>query len=126
MTHKTNRKDHDIIFIEKLKLSMSIGIYDHEKSGPQNVLISVKAYTNANNAHENDNIDDAISYEHIINNITAISKKQHFELVETFAEKIAEQILKDKRITYTTVRIIKPDIFENTQGVGIEITRTQN
>lgn len=126
MTLPSGTKNHDIIFIENLKLSMSIGIYDHEKAAEQDVLISVKTYTNANNAHESDHIDDALSYEHIVNAITAISKEQHFELVETFAEKIAAHLLKDKRATHVTVRVTKPDIFENAQGVGIEISRKQD
>jgi len=118
--------DHDIVLIEELSLPASIGIYDHEKVEKQTILVSVKAYTKPNSAHEADDIQNALSYEDMIKHIEAMVHSDHVELVETLAERIAEDFFSKFRIIESLiVSIKKPDIIKNAKAVGIEIHRTR-
>lgn len=111
------------ILINDLVLMMSIGIYEQEKQVPQRVIINLEALLAESHAHLSDDIADAVSYEVLINEITALSQARHYELVETFAEDIAQMALQDQRIARIKLRVEKPDIIENTRSVGIEIER---
>lgn len=111
----------DQIIIEELSVEMSIGIYDHEKSNTQRVIIDVVINVENNNKKV-ENIKDVISYEDIVNEIIALSQKKHYELVETFAEEISAISLKPMAHS-CIVTIRKPDIIEAAKSVGVSIFR---
>ena len=113
------------VFIRDLEVMMSIGIYDHEKAAPQRVLISLDAEIDPEMRHSVDHIDAAVSYETLVDTVKSLTQTRHFELVETLAEEIAAECLKDKRILTIGVEITKPDIFTDVVEVGIAIERSQ-
>ncbi len=113
----------DQVFINDLTLEMSAGIYDHEKENKQRVIINVTldVQTNVNPQ----SIDDVVSYEHITNQIIALSEEKHYELLEEFAEHIAEKCLADRKVKTANIKVEKPDIIPNTKSVGIQISRSR-
>lgn len=115
--------DHDIVFVEDLSVEMSIGIYEHEKSAKQHVLVSAEAQTKPNTAHGSDDIADALSYEDMVNVIVHLAGARHYELVESFAEDIASAILLQSAVEVLKVTVKKPDIFKDARSVGITILR---
>lgn len=115
----------DIVFVEDYEVVMSIGIYDHEKANPQRVLISIKAQTAPNTAHNDDDISGALSYEVFVNAIETLSVSKHYDLVETFAEKLCAEIKsKSTEINNLQITIKKPDIFSSAKSAGITISRS--
>lgn len=115
----------DKIFIKELELMMSIGIYEQEQAQKQRVLVSVSLGIE-NKAGSSDDITDTVSYEEIANLIKEISNKRHYNLVESFAEDIASECLKNERVSKVKVKIEKPDIFDDARSVGIKIKRAQS
>lgn len=114
---------YDAIIIRDLVLTLSIGIYDHEKQNPQNVVINIKAYVpkeDIDNAHS---IQDALSYEILVKDIAIIAAQKHYELVEELATAIASLCMKYALTQAVAVKIEKPDIIKETKSVGIEILR---
>lgn len=117
---------YDCVLINDLTLPMSIGIYDHEKSTPQNVIINVKIYVNKQDGKTLKNIEDVVSYEDITLKIKDLCNSKHFELVEELAERIADICLQNSFSTTTEIKIEKPDIIKETQSVGVQILRSKN
>lgn len=111
----------DQVFINDLILQMSAGIYDHEKEKKQRVIINV--ILEVKSEQKPKTIRDVVSYEDITNDIIVISKEKHYELLEEFAEKIAQKCLENNKVSSAMIRAEKPDIIKDTRGVGIQITR---
>ncbi len=111
----------DKVFISDLTLQMSAGIYDHEKQNTQRVIVNIILEVETNKTAKN--IDDVVSYEIITNQIIALSKEKHYDLLEEFAELIAQKCLSDNRVLSATIKIEKPDIIKDTKSVGIQIKR---
>ena len=97
-----------------------IGIYPHEHEAPQNICVSI-VVTLKNHEIMSDNIEDTMSYEGLVAAIRAL-QKQHFELVETMAEHLADVALMDARTSSVTVTVEKLEVYPEGR-VGTEITR---
>lgn len=111
------------IFIRDLEIMMSIGIHDHERVASQRVLVSIDAELDPNMRHNVDHIDETVSYETLVNTVKSLAQTRHFDLVETLAEEVAAECLKDQRIHAIGVEIAKPDIFSEVVEVGVAIER---
>jgi dihydroneopterin aldolase len=70
-----------------------------------------------------DEMEEVPSYTELIDAVTAIAADGHINLVETFAERIAERCLADRSVSEVTVRIEKPDVLLACRAVGVAITR---
>ncbi|MCB1782617.1 MAG: dihydroneopterin aldolase [Alphaproteobacteria bacterium] len=114
--------DYDIVFIKDLCLSMSAGIYEHEKAAPQRVIVNIEMGV-AVSAVPPLSIQDVVSYEDVTNEVIALSREQHFDLLETFVERIAALCFRDARVLCVYVRAEKPDIIDDTASVGVQIFR---
>lgn len=117
---------YDCVFINDLTLQMSIGIYDHEKSAPQNVIINVKIYVKKQDGNIIENIENVVSYEIIALNIRDICNSRHFEFVEKLAEEISIMCLQNALSQIVEVEIEKPDIIKDTKSVGVKILRQKD
>ena len=73
-------------------------------------------------AAEND-LKSIVNYENIINKVKSITHKQHYNLLETLAEDIFDNLFLAKNIIKIKLRIEKPEIIKNTSSVGIEIIK---
>ncbi len=113
----------DRIFINDLIIEIFAGIYEHEKSARQRIIINIILGVESNQGSSLKSINDVVSYEYITNQIMDIANAKHYELLEELAENIAAFCLIQGRVNNVTVRLEKPDIIENTKSVGIEIIR---
>lgn len=101
------RASSDSIFVHDHVIDCHIGVYAEEKGVTQKVRISVDAGLDAHVFASTDDMEHVPSYADIIDGIEAIAAEGHINLVETFAERIAEHCLKDKRIASVRVKIEK-------------------
>ncbi len=115
---KYNKK----IIINDLILLISVGIHHFEKQKKQKVKFNIVITTDPD---LKPNIKSIVNYESVINNIKKITEKKHFELLESLSESIFDEILKNKRIKKVKLKIEKLDIIEETESVGIEVTKTK-
>ena len=76
-------------------------------------------------AAEND-LESIVNYENIIRKVKLITHKRHYNLLETLAEDIFDNLFLAKNIIKIKLRIEKPEIIKNTSSVGIEITKKKN
>ena len=118
-----NHSNTDYIFVRDLELKMFTGIYDQEKQNAQRVILNIEVQVHSNKNKQLSGIDDVVSYEKITNEVVALSKSQHFELLEEFCESISIICLRDNRVLNVNIIAEKPDIIENTTSVGIRISR---
>lgn len=120
-----NEANTQKIFVRDLALDMFIGVMDEEKSAKQRVFVSADISVKANNNWRADEVNNVLSYADIIEEIKALADKGHIQLVETFAEMIAEICLQHREVTQATISVEKPDIIAEVKSVGAQITRVK-
>jgi dihydroneopterin aldolase len=115
-----SRPGVDCIFVRDYVIDCNIGIYAEEKGVTQKVRLTVDAYLSEGVKSVRDEMVEVPSYTDIIDAISSITSRGHINLVETFAEEIAEHVLRDERIATVFVRIEK---LERGPIRGVEISR---
>ena len=111
------------VIITDLVFDTSIGIHDFEKEKEQEIKFNVKIDINPLlKAAEND-LNTIVNYESVVNEIKSVTRKKHYNLLETLAEDIFFSLFLNKNIIKIKLRIEKPKIIKNTSSVGIEIIK---
>lgn len=110
----------DCIFLKDWVIDCNIGVYAEEKGVTQKVRLSVDAYLAQDARAAGDDMVSVPSYTDIIDAVADITAAGHINLLETFAESIAERGLRDRRIEAMRVRIEK---LERGPVRGVEIYR---
>ena len=113
------------VFVRDLELMALIGIYEHEKTDPQRIIVNIDLSVMEGEGPKDDDIGHVVSYEIVVKKVEAIIAAGHINLVETLCEKIAASCLRDKRVMAARVRVEKPDIIKNARSVGVEIERSR-
>ncbi len=116
------------VFIRDLVLSASIGVYPSEHTALQRIRINIDlavidegSQRHSRQAVGRDDLARVVNYEATATIARRCVSAGHVQLVETLAERIAEQILEDKRIRSVRVRVEKLDVFADAQSAGVEI-----
>jgi dihydroneopterin aldolase len=113
------------VFIERLELMGSIGVYEHEHRDRQPVVISLNLAVVDSYNGGSDKLIDVYDYDIAIRAIRSTVESGHYNLIETLAETIASDILTDHRVTSIRVRIEKPAVLTACKSLGIEIERSK-
>ena len=116
----------DKIYIEDLRVKATIGIFDWEKKIKQEVSISYEIPHDNKKAAAEDIIEATTDYKTITKAIIAFVEGNKFELVETFAEKIAEMVIKDFKVEEIRLRVSKPGALRFSKDVGVIIERNKS
>jgi dihydroneopterin aldolase len=108
------------VFVTGLRLQAEIGVYRHEIGKLQPLLIDVELDVPTAGPGR---LADTINYETILTAARAIAEGGHIELVETFAERLAQACLADPRVTRARVRVEKPlALAPDAVAAGVELT----
>jgi dihydroneopterin aldolase len=108
------------VFVRGLKVEAEVGVYSHERGKTQPLVIDVELDVAAAGARH---LTDTLNYETIRNDARALAASGHIELVEVFAERLAELCLADPRVTRARVRVEKPlALAPDAEAAGVEIT----
>ena len=110
------------IIIKDLVLLISVGIHQFEKLKKQKVKFNIEINTDPNLKAD---IKTIVNYENVINDIKRLTKKTHFELLESLAESIFDEIFKNRKVRKIKLKIEKMDIIKETTSVGIEVIKTR-
>ena len=111
------------VVIKDLILFISIGIHDFEKIKKQEVKFNMSIDINPLLSPIEERLNSIVNYEEIIKKVSKIAKNKHYELLETLAEDIFEQMFKNNNINKIKLKIEKTQIIKNTSSVGIEIIK---
>jgi len=111
------------VFVSRLEVMASVGIFEVEKRYEQRIHVSVDLDVCDDYDGVSDRLEDVLDYGSVIDSVRAIVAQRHFNLIETLAERIADACLSDTRVEVARVAIAKPDIVPGCAEVGIAIER---
>ena len=113
----------DKIFLEKLAVKCRIGIFDWERRIKQKILIDLEFPADLRKAARRDRIEDTLDYKKIAKETIRFVSFSSFFLIETLAERLAQNLLKKFALREIKIRLSKPGAIRGAQNVGIEIIR---
>ena len=111
------------INISKIKCFGKHGIYEQENQNDQEFLVDI--HINISNFSEDD-INKTLNYEEIVNLVIKFVNTESYDLIETLAKQISEQIVFKYAKNETTLQEInvtvhKPDTIlkDRTEGISV-------
>jgi len=114
----------DIIFLHEYKLDLVIGVYAWERHMPQTVQLDIEIGL-PSGAGQTDRLEDTIDYGRVVQAIEASLPHQHFDLLEAFAEHIAQLIRNDFKAPWVRISVTKLGMLSHIKRVGLTIERGQ-
>jgi len=119
----TDHEPADRIFLRDYVRELEIGVYSEEFGVTQKVRFDIVLEVTRNTAHIDDQFGRVINYEDLVEAIDGLAEGPRINLLETFAERLAQQCLIDPRARRVHVRIEKLDRLPGGATLGCEITR---
>ena len=114
----------DKIAVRDFVLECRIGVFDEEKAGTQRVRFTVEMSLFPSPRSAGDALENTVSYDTIVDAIRTVTGRGHINLLETLAERIADECLADRRAAKVHVLVEKLDRLKNA-SLGVEIERHQ-
>ena len=110
------------LFIDRLRVQASVGILDHELLSRQALLISVGIeMPQASTLPEADSVQHVIDYRQLRDVAQQEAQAGHINMLETLAGRIAQRLLALPGVGLVRVRVVKPNIFPDCDGVAVEV-----
>lgn len=113
----------DRVFIEGLEVDTVIGAYDWERGIRQCLRLDLSFAWDNRPAAAGDDLTLALDYASVSSRIQAFAEQAQFQLVETFAERLARELMDEFKITWLRLKVTKPGAVPAASGVGVEIER---
>ena len=114
----------DILSIEGLKVDTTIGVYKWERAVKQSVIIDLVLEIKNTNSAFQDSIESAVDYTAVSDVVSNLVQSSSYLLIESLAEAIAKQILKEFAIRKVRLKLSKPSAIQSASNVSIHIERS--
>ncbi|MCH2075539.1 MAG: dihydroneopterin aldolase [Rhodobacteraceae bacterium] len=119
---RADAPERDRIAVRELVLEADIGAFQAERGVTQRLRFDVVVEVTPLPADLADDVDKILSYDRITEAIEAALSEERLNLLETLAERVAEQLLWQPQAERVFVRIAKLDRGPGT--LGVEIVRS--
>jgi len=113
----------DKIILKNIHLNGIIGVYDWERSLPQEIIVNLTLFTDIRKAGQSDNIEDCVDYDVLTQKIRAHVETAGRMTIEALAEDLAKICLNEKGVESVVVRVEKPGAMASVESAGVEIQR---
>lgn len=98
----------DRITLTGLRVFGRHGVFEHEKREGQEFLVDVTAWLDLRPAAASDALADTVNYSELARLAAEIVAGQPYDLIESVAGRIAEEVLHDERLRAVEVTVHKP------------------
>ena len=109
------------ILLDSLEVMTDIGFHEFEVGVPQRLLITVELWLENLDPPDDEDHQSAWNYDYLRTEITRIAKERRYNLQETLVHAIFRRVAAYRGVKALRVKSVKPDIYEDANGVGVEI-----
>ena len=113
------------IFVKGLMVEAECGVYAHEKGRRRPLVVDLEVQVGSSVRAGSDELAETVDYDSLVAHVRAVAAGEHLHLIETFAEKVCEAVLTDKRILSVRLRVEKPGAVPGAACSGVELERTR-
>lgn len=115
----------DLVFIEKLEVLTTIGVYDWEQQIKQKLVFDIEMAHDNRPAAGADDVRLALDYAAVSHAIIDFVANGRFLLVERVAEDVAMLIQTQFGVPWLKIKLSKPGAVPQAYAVGVVIERGQ-
>jgi dihydroneopterin aldolase len=118
----------DRISLRGLRVRGFHGVFEHEKRDGQDFLVDITAWLDLSCAAATDDLRETLHYGELAERAAAIVAGGPYDLIETVAGKVADEVMTDLRVRATEVTVHKPaaPIPLAFEDVAVTIRRTRD
>jgi dihydroneopterin aldolase len=113
----------DRVFIRELRVPTVIGVYGWEREVRQTLLLDLELATAIAGPATDDDLRAALDYDALCRRVREFGAANRFQLIETFAERLAALLREEYAIPWLRLRLCKPGAVDGTRDVGVLIER---
>ena len=126
----------DAVYIRQLKVDAIIGIHDWERRVRQTLVLDLEMGLRSGDADaapggagESDSAGaadatvPAVDYETVSEHVTGFVQAGEFRLLETLAQRLADELLSAYNLPWLKLRVGKPGALPDADAVGVLIER---
>ncbi|BFM24689.1 dihydroneopterin aldolase [Microbacterium testaceum] len=101
------------------------GVYPDEKRDGQEFVVDAVLNLSLRRAAETDDVVDTVHYGELAERLVAVVEGEPVDLIETLAQRLADEVLTDRRVETVTITVHKPKapITVPFGDVSVTITR---
>lgn len=127
LLHHQQLSDCRRLFLRNYEVNINIGVHEFEKKGEQRVLINVDLYIPlALSTPKDDALREVVDYDFMRSTIAARIAQGHVHLQETLCDDVAKIMLAHPSVRAVCVSTMKPDVYPDCEGVGVEVFHVKN
>lgn len=118
--------DYIRVVLREVEVEAHVGLHPWERhpERPSRLLVSVEMFAHLARGHAASE-RPMIDYDRVRNGLRGWSSRPHTPLLETLAEEVVGLCFGDAAVEACRVSIVKPDIFNEAAGAGVEIYRVR-
>jgi dihydroneopterin aldolase len=98
----------DRIELRGLKVRGHHGVFEHERRDGQDFVVDVTVWMDLAPAAASDDLADTLHYGELAQNVATVVGGEPFDLIETVAARVAEDVMTDARVQAVEVVLHKP------------------
>lgn len=110
--------------LRRIEVEVQVGLHPWElhPEKPTRLWVDVELYA-LNPPRRPAGLYEVIDYDRVRHQVRGWEQKAHTPLLETLAEELVEFAFEDERVDAVRVSLLKPDIFNEAHGAGVELFR---
>jgi len=109
------------ILLDSLEVMTDIGFHEFEVGTPQRLLITVELWLDNLEPPADDDPRSAWNYDYLKTEVQRLAQERRYNLQETLVHAIFQRVAAYRGIKALRVKSVKPDIYPDASGVGVEI-----
>lgn len=112
------------IFLRNHVVRARIGAHDFERDQAQRVIFNVELFVpHEHSTPHSDRLDEVVDYDFVREVISGHIAQGHVDLQETLCDAVAYKLLAHPHVQAVRLSTCKPDVYSDTEGVGVEVVR---
>lgn len=121
-------QSEDRIELRGLRIAAICGLLPEERERAQPLEIDLDVYCNLSEAGSSDSLDDTIDYGSLCADVEQVVLREQPQLLEHLANRIAEAVMEDVRISMVSVgvRKLRPPVAQLLATAGVRIHRIRH
>lgn len=109
------------ILLDSLEVMTDIGFHEFEVGTPQRLLITVELWLEDLEPPADDDHLSAWNYDYLKTEVIRLARERRYNLQETLVHAIFQRVAAYRGVKALRVKSVKPDIYSDAKGVGVEI-----
>jgi dihydroneopterin aldolase len=126
--HWAAEKGYIRMMVRDFVTEVRVGIHPWERheERPQRVIVNIDMYAEDPKTKDRPALSSVVDYDYIRAYLRAWPAKPQVDFIETLLEELVDLAFRDARVRACRVSIVKPDIFNDAAGAGVEIYRVRS